>query len=334
MQQQGNNFVGASASANKSASSSASAMGKEAFTIFPALMVKPKNTMQKLALLLLLLGWSQTTQAQTNYIPYHQRMVDIEQLILQEAFSEAEVAILQLFTDYEPAFADDLLLAAQLCALNGHDERSLDFLEKALQKGVEIEFIKSIPALQTLLQTTTWKDIEERLPRLRYDYATSINMDLAAEFRKRFQIEQAAKGTDRYPEVVQDNFDRIIEVIAKYGFPGEELIGYYTGNITVTLLHQPYAFSLLQEELYEALKNGQLPPGDFLNFYVFESRKISTLYDHNLHAPQGIQLPHYNFLTQTDTDSSKVRNARYQFGIGLMRFSEKMEIGKKYGIRF
>lgn len=290
--------------------------------------------MRNLALFFLFLGSYYTTKAQPNYIPYHQKMVDIEELILQEAFPEAEAAILQLFTDYKPAFADDLLLAAQLCTLNGHDDHSLGFLEKALQKGVEIEFIKSIPVLQPLLQTAKWKGIEQRLPRLRYDYATRINVELTNEFKKRFRLEQDAKGTDRYQEVVRDNFDRIIEVITEHGFPGEELIGYYTENITVTLLHQPYAFSLLQDELYEALKNGQLHPRDFLNIYAFEFRKTSTLYDHNLHAPKGTQLPQYNFFSQTDIDSGQVRIARYEFGIGLIRFSEKMEIGKKYGIRF
>lgn len=290
--------------------------------------------MRKLLLFPLLLLGIYPAQAQANYIPYHQKMVDIKELILQEAFPEAEVAIRQLFTDYKPAFADDLLLAAQLCVLNGHDERSLDYLEQALQKGVEIEFIKSIPTLQALLQNTTWQDIEERLPRLRYDYATSINMDLANEFNKRFRLEQEAKGTKCYQKVVQSNFNRIVEVIKKHGFPGEDLIGYYTQNITVTLLHQPYAFSLLQNELYEALENGQLHPGDFLNIYVFEFRKTSILYDHNLHAPQGIQFPQYDFFTQTGTDSSHVRNARYEFGISFIRLDEKVKIGKKYGIRF
>ncbi|MEM6376731.1 MAG: hypothetical protein AAF705_00835 [Bacteroidota bacterium] len=260
-------------------------------------------------------------------------MIEIESLILEEKFVIAESKILDLFVDYEPIFEFDIMVAAQLCALNKHFYLSLEFLEKAIKKGVEVENIKNLAVFEPVFELEKWKKLEKRLDRLQYNYLVSINFELAKEFERRFKAEQAAKGTDRFDEVVQDNFNHIIEVIAQYGFPGEELIGAKTYTVTTTLVNQEYAFSLLQEELLEALKKGQLQPSGFLYIYKYEARKISINYRDQA-PPVEIDLPEFNIVALPESDSKILREERYKLGISSVGLMEKKAVRQKYGLRF
>lgn len=289
--------------------------------------------MVKLQSLSICLLFSVLLSGQPNYIPYHQKMIDIESLIIKEAFVAAEQEILDLFIDYKPICGYDFLLAAQLCALNKHDYLSLEFLEKALEKGIEVDYLKGLKVFESLLKLEKWKRIEGRLGRLQYNYLASINLDLSKEFEKRFKAEQAAKGTDRYRQVIQDNFNRIREVISQYGFPGEDLIGINTDHVIITLYAHPYSFSILQKELLAALENGKLHPADFLKIYNWEARRISLAYLDKA-PPNGITLPEYNIVGLPDSDPETLKKERYKFGIRSLDFNKQKAVSQKYGIRF
>lgn len=88
-------------------------------------------------LFLLILPCSFCLAAQQNYIDFHLRFYKVEDLIAQEKFVEAEDLMLDLFVDFEPKFAKDFLVAAQVCAINKSDYLAIEFLKKAMLMGVK-----------------------------------------------------------------------------------------------------------------------------------------------------------------------------------------------------
>ncbi|MEM6378057.1 MAG: hypothetical protein AAF705_07585 [Bacteroidota bacterium] len=290
--------------------------------------------------------------SQTNYIPYFQKWIKVESLALLDQMEAAEKIILECFADYEPAFASDVVLAAQLAAINEHDSLSFLWIEKALKRGVKYNCINSMRVFKGMQQQPQWDSLQSKVKQLEYEYATSIRFDLNKEFMQRYYIEQEAKSKPEYEDVVSSNFNRIREIISSIGFPGERLVGLdvpgdpkkwtkcHLGNrkITVTFLHHPYSFSLLHDALLVALKNGKLHPDDFLYIYFFEFRKMGALYP-KMRKPD-IKLANYDHLLGkrdlSDDEIKQIDAARYELGIWPLKTQadrdNRKAIFDKYGI--
>ena len=96
-----------------------------------------------------------------NYLSYHKRFAEIEELIINENFIEAELKLHRLFKEYEVKFVKDYVIAAQICVLNKNTNEALDFLMLAIKNGVKIECLKSIELFNQRLTTANWDSIEQ-----------------------------------------------------------------------------------------------------------------------------------------------------------------------------
>ncbi|GAB5550738.1 MAG: hypothetical protein Sapg2KO_03290 [Saprospiraceae bacterium] len=293
-----------------------------------------------------------SVKAQTNYIPYYQKWLKVESLALEDQMEAAEKLILECFDSHEAAFATDLVLAAQISAITGHDSLSFLWIEKALKRGVKYSCFKAMEVFKEMQSKPQWDTLQSKVKRLEYEYASAIRLDLNKEFMQRFYLEQEAKSKPTYEDVVTSNFNRIREITQSIGFPGERLVGldisndtesvrncyYGNGKITVTFLHHPYAFSLLHKELLAAVKSGDLAPDDFLYIYSFERRKVSALYPKARKI--ALEIVDYDYLLGgkdlTDQEINQINAARFEFGLGPLKTQvdrdNRKAIFDRYGI--
>ena len=303
--------------------------------------------MRYLIEIILVFGFLYSNQ---NYIEYHTKFGQIEELIVKEDFAEAELKIIELFEKYEVRFVKDYVIASQVSILNDNTNLAIEYILQSIKNGVKIECLKSIKLLSQELAATDWEIIEEEYKELRKNYLKKINLSLYQEFHKRYQKEQDSKRTEYYKITVYSNFDRIIELLNEGGFPNEKLIGIDNqrfaksisdcdlGNskVIVTLLHYDYPFSEIgEEELIEAIKRGNLHPREFATIYNFEENKQSVLYKKS--TKKKVPLPRYNFnfpfgskidnLERVNSDRAKFGICKYEVDI------RKEEIEKRYGIQ-
>lgn len=285
-----------------------------------------------------------------NYMEYQKGFNKVEELIADEKFNLAGAKLDSLFEEYDIKFAKDLVVAAQLSALNNENEKSVKWLITATRKGVKIQCLKSIPILNKRLSAENWKKIEGQVSEARKEYLSHIDFALAREFHNRFQQEQETKGKEYYQNTVYSNFLRIKGLIQAGNFPGEQMIGIddeqYAksiedcglGNsrIIVTLLHYDYPLSEISEEVFiQALERGELHPREFATIYNFEKNKVSVLYQKSRRTYP--ELPQYNFnfpFGEKCNDLEKVNSDRSKFGICPYEVDLKIDnVCRKYGLK-
>lgn len=291
-----------------------------------------------------------TESKENNYITYHREFSQVEEFISNEEFIEAESKLDTLFGNYEVKFAKDYLIAAQICILNGHKDKGLEFIRKASKMGVKFDCLKSLSLFKNKINQLEWNQIENQISQLRREYLKNIDLELYQEFHKRYQEEQDAKGSERYKSTVYSNFNRIKETIESSGFPGETLIGIDNQTLAnsisdcgcgnsktiVTLLHYDYPISEIGEErLISEIEKGNLHPREFATIYNFEKTKVSVLY--NKSSKVYDDLPTYNFnfpFGEKITNTEKVNSDREKFGICRYDVDEKkIEVSQKYGMK-
>jgi len=312
---------------------------------------------EKYANLALKISEDRTSQPNTikdqksNYLTYHTKFGQVEELIVKENFAEAESRLIDLFDEYEVKFVKDYIIASQVSLLNKNKKLAIEYILQSIRNGVKIECLKSMKLLRQELTSKDWWKIEIEYKNLRIKYLEKIDFALHQEFHQRYQEEQNAKRKDYYKSIVYSNFKRIKELLNEKGFLGEQLVGldnqklaksisdcdFGNSKIIVTLLHYDYPVSEIGEErLMDAIKKGNLHPREFANIYNFEEHKISVLYKKS--TKKYPPLPTYNFnfpFSNKIDDLIKVNSDRAKFGICKYEVDEmKEKVKKKYGIEF
>ncbi len=294
-------------------------------------------------------GFSKELQPK-SYIQYHRVFGEIEALIVNEKFQEAELKLDTLFMVYPVKFAKDYVVAAQISLINGHNEKARKYLLFSIKMGVKVECLQLIRLLKEKIKESEWVTIKNEESQLRKDYLKTINLKLYQEFHQRYQEEQDAKRTEQYKHIVYSNFNRIKNLLEKNEFIGESSIGidnqtlakslsdcdFGNSRIIVTLLHYDYPISELGEDkLIIGIENGNLHPREFATIYNFEKNKISVLYKQS-NKKYG-ELPEYKFnfpFGDKSIDLETVNTDRYKFGICKYEVdAKKDEISRKYGMK-
>jgi len=106
-------------------------------------------------------------------------------------------------------------------------------------------------------------------------------------------------------------------------------------KVIATLLHQPFAFSELEDYLIKAIENGFLHPREFATIYTRERKFVSVLYNNVDQLPDDFPTYHFNFpFDNKEDDLEKVNADRYKFGIASMELdSGKRRLENKYGFQ-
>jgi len=289
-----------------------------------------------------------------NYFPYYESYNNIEEIIVKEEFQKADSLFEKLFIDYEPPFANHVLVALQISILAENYEHSKELFEKAIIKGVQLHCLKEIGVIEKV-PNKIMSYIELNYYKLRQQYINNIDTALRKIIYIRYKYEQANKRDQNLKYgIFEKNTLLLKEFCNEKGyFPGEKHIGingsidlYAVDNCHIestyahmTLLHYSCPFSTLEEELYEALKRGEIYPRVFGRIYNYE--KYCKIKSKGRYANPYFytkQLPKYDFnlfaYRFRNSDIDKVNADRKRFGIGKYENDAKIKkIEEKYNIR-
>lgn len=301
-------------------------------------------------LLFLLLSGAVPLTAQVDFLDYHTAMYEVQESLMDEDFERARVVLAGLLEAYESPFVKDWVIAAQLAAMTGRSDQAFQFLKQAFIKGFSPACARKIPILDQFLSTTLGDTLIQAFPSFYKSYLASIDVQVWQEFHARYLREQAAKQQPHYAQIVQSNFDFMLEYWAEKGFPGTEVVGLDTSRwaeqiedcgcsnqkVMVTLLHQPYPIARVGLPAYEAaIRAGRLHPDDFARVYTFERNRISVLY-RTAETPNEA-VPDFFFLFpfgRKTADLQRVSQDRARFGISLLEFDrKKTTLEQKNGLR-
>jgi hypothetical protein len=152
-------------------------------------------------------------------------------------------------------------------------------------------------------------------------------------------LEQASKGKENYRKVCTDNFNRIRELLQQGRYPGEQIIGVTNelgyGIAFPTLLHYPYAYVLLYDDLWAAAHKGQLQPQSLIYLYGFNQTRTSVLYTEDIPTDTQHFKVEYNPLDLELVDETKVDSARKSVWLRPLYETSKIKaVAQKHGMDF
>ncbi|WP_187264449.1 hypothetical protein [Pontibacter beigongshangensis] len=227
--------------------------------------------------LLLLLCFSYTyALASPDYIAvYHPAINQAELSLAQKDYEGALSFYQEAFAAVPAPFAKDYFNAAVCATHTGEEKLIYKYLEKLALKGADLEYLKRQKGFKPLQESKKWRKFERKYPKHQKKYRERVNLDLRAdldELYARDQYFRQAKGglrvhADTLRKIEAANVTILLNAIAQYGYPGEDLIGVgdtieWLPRFAIVIERQTrymrgYDFT---EILQEAVRQGRLAP--------------------------------------------------------------------------
>ncbi len=228
-----------------------------------------------------------------DYRFYFRQIQRAEECMLNEEFVSSLKHYDSAFAQYDFKFARDCYMAAQVSAHLHEYDRTYKYLCMALEGGVRYDCLYLSGVFKDFRNSSQAKKIAEVQKELSLKANRKVDTVLNKEFSKRYALEQAVKGDkgNTYYTTLEDNFDRIHQLVSKGIFPGEKIMGldnqfdrvkiswftdcsYGAGFAIPTLLHYSYSFDVLAPKLVECMLQGQLSPATIVQIYIFSKYRI------------------------------------------------------------
>jgi len=262
--------------------------------------------MKKILLLFCLFCTFSGSYAQ-NYIDYHKTIIQAEQEILKENYTQALQHYQELFKDYDFVFAIDYFTATQLAVQTQQYETAFQYLRNGVKKGISMKLIMSNEILSELDNQKGWNAFEADYDRLRETYPNSIDTEICSELQSLYETNvsmtqqhnpaepfSVAYSNMKSKKMVRKHATTVMDIMQLHGFPGEKLVGLdeCTSDLNSNqshivgkdvFLNSKMAFVMLthyysepnksiNDKLMKELKKGNLDPSQFaiINDYMAE----------------------------------------------------------------
>jgi hypothetical protein len=247
----------------------------------------------KFQLIILLILFSSNLLAQ-DYIDYHKIINRIDEDVLNKENYLAIERFDSLYTKFDFIYSRHCFKALQICCVTQDSLNTKKWLEKSFVQGVPIWMIRNNELTKNLFTFSTTQATIEQYDSLRNIYNNSINHALRHKIDSLFEIDQ------QYTEKVNDGFillretyhslmwkknnqkqfKILNEIIDKYGYPGERLIGLPKSLEDSTLSYENFNFwgpSLLETKTYIMLIHYYSNPRADINNKLLKNIKLGNL---------------------------------------------------------
>ena len=287
-------------------------------------------------------------QSKNDYTTYHQSVLDIEQEIIAEKYSDALLMYEQLFETYDFIFLRDYKIASQLAAYTENKEKTLAYIELGIQGGWTLKSIKKHTLLKKYLSKEDWKIIKKKYPSLVAIYEHKLNKEVQVQVKKMSAKDQwkALKALFRFSDKAQTRYSenkfaphseqqmaKLMDIIANHGYPGEKLVGKGYWMSTIISHHNsistPYnqkdtLYLSLIPKLKEAIQDGSLSP---YQFAIIDDWYLTSLNDDSK--------PNYGIIRPPSPENiSKTNAPRAAIGIRTIALRDSLlTVEDKTGIR-
>lgn len=267
-------------------------------------------------LVLVIVSYKQLTAAE-NYIEYHRKVIQAQNLFLSGSLKASTDKYKEIFTSYKKPFVKDCFIAAQIACLRKDTAYAKYFLEKAFMHGLNWKWLFDVEPVRELVINNRQfeKNLREVYESARKKYLSSIDTALRFKIRKLilkdgyYKVSIAQKyrnesrdtthwiiGDSLYAKTLDENLVEIKNIIKKVGYPGEHMIGVWDAETdkylgiedvlsddlykklcSVTSLmfyHHEYGYQFLHKELLQAVKDGEMSPGEYALIHEWSYNSI------------------------------------------------------------
>jgi hypothetical protein len=174
-----------------------------------------------------------------NYLDYYNQINKAKLLVVDSNYSESVLVYQKTFDDYGFEYARDCINALEISFLTSQDSLTGYFMECALKRGVPISYFINNKKLTVFKTTQYWDLLVQNAPTLNEEYQTQINTEIRNEINQMFEKDQRIRKryyhwsnllfrsfiAKKWNNLNTKQVNRIIEITAQFGFPGEKLIG-------------------------------------------------------------------------------------------------------------
>ena len=174
-----------------------------------------------------------------DYIEYHRIINRIDEDVIKNEYYLAIERLDSLYENFDFIYSRHCFKALQICCVSQDSLNADKWLKKSFIQGVPIWMVRSNDLTKNVFKYSTIKTTIEQYDSLRSIYNNSINLELRNKIDSLFEIDQkyTRKVNDgfillrhtyhglRWLRNNKKQFKILNEIIEKYGYPGEKLIG-------------------------------------------------------------------------------------------------------------
>ncbi len=279
------------------------------------------------------------SKAQENYLNYHSKVIECEQLIAEGKYTSAINIFDSLFKQFDFLFLRDIKVATELSAFEKDDESGLKFIRLGIKAGWTLKSIKKSDNLKSFKGYSEWSKILSAYDSLHNAYLSGLNSHIKEQVHEMFKKDQkkalgallriGQKSKRRYSEKKfaphsEHQLEKLEQILNEYGYPGERLIGNnlwgsvilsHHNSISVNYNSNDTIYAQLKPRLLSALKQGDISPYELAQI---EDWRIAALNDHELTS--------YGFLGAISDDSALEIVNKNRTGIGLRSIDLRNEL--------
>ena len=283
-------------------------------------------------------------QNTTDYSDYHEAVLSVEELIIEENFREALDQMEELSNSYEFVFLRDYKIATQLAVHIQDFENAFKYLKLGISVGWTIKEIKKNKFMNPLTSRKEWDGVVVDYEVLRSEYNKKIDAVLRGEVREMykkdqkyaykylFKIGQKAKesyGNKKGVPHVREQMAQLKDIMDAKGYPGLKLIGESQWMNTILAHHNSVSkefvltdtlYPALRPKLVKAIAKGEMNPYDFA---FIEDWKIAVKSDRQNPGYGFLDLPTEEELSETNALRSHINIRSIATRNGLVAIQEK-----------
>jgi hypothetical protein len=208
-------------------------------------------------LMMLLLGKSNSTYANTNYLQYHQYINKAEHYyFIDSSYDSAAYYYKKAFNEFDFCFAKDCLITIQLALYEKKYNDFEFFINKAFENGIVLDSLKSltyedwdnvstkVSIFDTIFKNVNWYSklkVQNEIGRKKY--LNRINKDILLRITSSYIEDQINKNTrlvynekredrkSKHSVVIKKNMKYIDSLAKTIGLPMEKMIGIEQADI-------------------------------------------------------------------------------------------------------
>jgi len=205
---------------------------------------------------------------------YYTHTNEASRFYFNNQYNEALESYYEAFENNTP-FYNHLITAAECATIIDSTGMAIELLKLAVLQGFEYDAIIELGTFHELQKEPEWLELKEQYPILRKEFFSMINIDLYSELIKMKATDELLRPYSRdstarniLMEVYKTNMNKLLNLTAKYGFPGHQAVGAYS-EITYTILLHGTSEIEKRKDKHEidSLLKKEVHEGNLLPFY-------------------------------------------------------------------
>ena len=211
--------------------------------------------MKRLAILFLGFITHQTFAQEINYLKvYHPIINDAEILVVNGKYKDALDQYQKSFAAVPRGFMKDYFNAAVCATYLGDATNTYKYLLEVAGKGISLDFVKNETAFMGIQQDPNWRNFEKEYLEKKRTFDLKINKSLKDKLAKIverdqwFRVRNTETFADTIVKVDKQNATELDYLLARYGFPSEDMIG--CGESGMPVIQYPF-YSVIRRQTPE-----------------------------------------------------------------------------------